>query len=123
MIDLRMYVFFNRVIYVYPRKNKPDKITTNITQGARGDPAFLQRLPKQLIRKAKKTAIKVSQSLNLNFVGMDIMLDRNQKDLYVIDVNVFPGFPKRRTFNLSQNMIKELVYLSKNGALRFERHS
>ncbi len=122
MIDLRTYVFFDKVIYVYPRKNKPDKITTNISQGARGDPKLLKRLPAALLRKAERKALRVSRALNLNFVGMDIMPDRDYKHIYIIDVNVFPGFPKRKTFNLSQGIIKHLARLYKQGALHFQNH-
>ena len=108
-VDMRIYAFCNKVIYVYPRKNRADRITTNISQGAKGDPNLLRELPRHLVDKAKKLASKTSKALGLNLTGMDIMMDRNLKDIYVIDVNLFPGFPKRRTFNLSQCMITELV--------------
>lgn len=120
-VDMRVYVFFNKVIYVYPRRNKVERITTNIMQGAKGDPTILQKLPKHLVKKAKKLAKNVSKALKLNFVGMDIMIDHNLKDIYVIDVNVFPGFPKRKTFNLAQCMIAELKRLRNRGELPFEK--
>lgn len=120
-VDMRIYVFFNKVIYIYPRRNRIDKITTNISQGAKGDPRLLRELPKNLITKAKKLAPKVSRILKLNLVGMDIMMDHNLKDIYVIDVNLFSGFPKRRTFNLAQYMVKELVKLRQSGKLPFEK--
>ncbi|MBL7131028.1 MAG: hypothetical protein ISS45_06480 [Candidatus Omnitrophica bacterium] len=119
-VDLRIYTFFNKVIYVYPRKNAPDKITTNISQGGRGDPKALKMLPSHLLLKAKKTAEKISKVLNLNLAGIDIMLDKNLKDAYVVDVNVFSGFPKRKTFNLTKHMIKELAHLNNNGSFCFE---
>ncbi len=121
-IDMRVYVFFNKVIYVYPRKNKKDNITTNISQGAKGDPTVLEKIPKTLIKKIKKTAQRVSKILGLNWVGMDIMIDQNLKDIYVIDVNVFPGFPKRRTFNMSKYMMKEIKKLTTNGRIRFDKN-
>ena len=108
-VDLRIYTFFNKVIFIYPRKNAPDKITTNISQGGRGDPNILGMIPKHLLVKAKKMAEQISKVLNLNFAGIDIILDRNLKDVYVIDVNAFSGFPKRKTFNLSRCMIEELI--------------
>ena len=120
-IDMRVYVFFNKVIYIYPRRNKADRLTTNISQGAKGDPSVLDKLPKNLVEKAKKLARKVSKSLNLNLVGMDIMIDRNLNDVYVIDVNLFPGFPKIKTFNLSQYMVKELKGIKNKGKLKFEK--
>lgn len=120
-VDLRVYTFFNKVIYIYPRKNHPDKITTNISQGGRGDPGLLEILPKHLLKKARKITVKMAKTLKLNFAGIDIILDRNLKDVYVIDVNTFPGFPKRRTFNLARCMLSELSRLSNKGGLRFKK--
>lgn len=120
-VDLRIYTFFNKVVYIYPRKNAPDKITTNISQGGRGDPRLLKMLPKHLLVKAEKAAEKISRVLNLNLAGIDIILDKNLKDVYVIDVNAFPGFPKRKTFNLAKHIIKDLVRSSKNGNLSFKK--
>jgi len=120
-VDFRIYTFFNKVIYIYPRKNKRDKIVTNISQGGRGDPSLLQMLPNHLIAKAKKIAVKVSRILGLNLMGIDIALDRNLKDAYVIDVNVFPGFPKKSTFNLTRCLIKELVRVRNRKRFHFEK--
>lgn len=116
-VDMRIYTFFNKVIYIYPRRNNADKITTNISQGAKGDPDILKKLPGHLIKKAERLAQRVSKTLGLNLTGMDIMMDHNLKDVYVIDVNVFPGFPKRRTFNLAQCMIKELQKMTRGGRI------
>jgi len=121
MIDLRVYTFFKKIIYIYPRRNAPENITTNISQGARGDPELLRKLPKHLIEKAKNTAVQASKMLDLNFAGIDIILGKNRKDVFVIDVNVFPGFPKRRTFNLSRNLVNTLAELNKSGKLQFNR--
>ncbi len=112
-VDMRIYTFFKKVIYIYPRRNRADSLTTNISQGAKGDPGILQKLPKHLVKKAKKLALKVSTALGLNLAGMDIMMDANLKDIYVIDVNLFPGFPKIKTFNLTQRMIRELAKITR----------
>lgn len=120
-IDTRMYVFLNRVIYVYPRRNKTERLTTNISQGAKGDPEILTEVPGHLIEKAKRLAVKVSKILRLNFAGIDVMIDRNLKDVYILDVNAFPGFPKRRTFNLAQGMIEGLAKKEKKNGLYFKK--
>ena len=117
--DTRVYTFFNKVIYVYPRKNRADRITTNISQGAKGDPKLLRRLPKGLLDKTKKLAEKVSTALGVNMAGIDIIIDRNLKSLYVLDVNIFPGFPKRKTYNLSRRMVRELARLKNGKKLNF----
>jgi len=120
-VDMRIYTFFNRTLYIYPRRNKADRITTNISQGAKGDPGILKELPKNLVSKAKKLAENISRALGVNLIGMDIMMDRNLRDIYVIDVNLFPGFPKRKTFDISLCMVNELVKLNKKRELRYEK--
>ena len=59
-------------------------------------------------------AIAAAKALGVNFVGVDIIIDQNMKDVYVLDVNMFPGFPKKRTFDLSAHLISILInYLNK----------
>jgi glutathione synthase/RimK-type ligase-like ATP-grasp enzyme len=107
--DLRMYVCFDKVLYTYPRSNDADSITTNISQGAKGErPSFLKGIRKDLLKRAENNALKAIKSLGLNFGGVDIMLDSNEKDTIVIEINTFPGFPKMKRFNLPGQMIKEI---------------
>ena len=119
-IDLRIYTFFGKVVYMYPRKNDPDKVTTNITQGGKGAPEVLAKLPKALVSKARKIAEKASKVLGFNMAGIDVALDRNLKDAYVLDINAFPGFPRRRTFNISRAMGKELITLINKKKIAFK---
>lgn len=118
-IDLRIYVFFKKILYIYPRKNHINRVTTNISQGAKGAPEVLKLLPPRQLELSKKVARKTAEVLGLNLLGMDVVLDRNLKDIFVVDINVFPGFPKIRTFNLTHAIIKELSRLERNGKLIF----
>ncbi len=120
-IDLRIYTFAKKALYIYPKTNYPERITTNISQGGRGEPGILKFIPKQQIAKAKRAAIKAARVLNLGLAGIDVVLNRNYKDVSVVDVNVFPGLPKRKTFNLTKSIIKELVRMDNKGDLRFEK--
>ena len=107
--DLRVYVFLGRVVYVYSRINDADRVTTNISQGGKGMTRyFLRNLPKSLINKIEKTAIETAKALRIGLAGVDIVVDKNLKDVYVLDVNLFPGFPKKKTFNLPARMINIL---------------
>ena len=107
--DLRMYVCFDKVLYIYPRSNEANSITTNISQGAKGESsAFLKGIRKDLLRKAERSAIKAIKALDLNFGGVDILFDSNEKDAIVIEINAFPGFPKVKRFNLSRYVMKEI---------------
>lgn len=119
MIDLRIYVFMGKVMFVYPRRNDPDNIVTNISQGAWGDPSALALLPEHVIDRAKSTAEKAAKALGLAICGIDIMPADNLRDVYVIDINLFPGFPARKKFNLSRKIVEELSDLSGRGRLDF----
>jgi len=119
MVDLRFYTFFGEVIYIYPRKNTPDKITTNISQGGTGDSRLLKAIPKYLIKKAAEEAMKVSKALGMGLMGIDIIPDKNFKEVYVIDANAFPGFPQRKKFNLVKHVTKELGKRNRRGELAF----
>ncbi|MGB2630905.1 MAG: YheC/YheD family protein [Candidatus Omnitrophota bacterium] len=122
-VDFRVYTFFNKVLYIYPRRSSMEAVTTNITQGGKGDPSLLKVIPGKMLNKVKRAALMAAKGLKLNFAGVDVIIDSKMKDVYVVDVNMFPGFPKRRTLNLGQAMIKELRRLNGKGALRYEKGS
>ena len=110
MFDLRMYVGFGKVLYIYPRSNECETITTNISQGARGENSrFVHGIPPKILDKAIKNAVRTVKAMNLNFAGVDIMPNNGYNKVTVIEVNSFPGFPKVRKFNLAKHLIKEIV--------------
>ena len=107
--DLRVYVFYGKVLFVYPRSAGPEAITTNISQGGRGEyPVFMRYLPKRIVGRIRRAALETAGALGLNFAGVDIIVDRDIKDIYVLDVNVFAGFPKKKIFNLAAHLTKEI---------------
>ena len=108
--DLRMYVYRDKVLYIYGRSNDAEAVTTNISQGAKGEKAsFVNLLPKKQLESPKKAAIKSIKALGLKFGGVDIMLCADKKSAMFIEVNTFPGFPKVKRFNLSKYLIKEII--------------
>lgn len=108
--DLRMYVYRDKVLYSYGRSNDAKAVTTNISQGAKGEKAsFVNLLPKKQLETAKKAAVRSISALGLKFGGVDIMLCNDKKNAMFIEVNTFPGFPKVRRFNLSKYLIKEII--------------
>jgi glutathione synthase/RimK-type ligase-like ATP-grasp enzyme len=107
--DLRLYVCFGKVIYVYPRSNDTTSVTTNISQGATGEgKEFLHSIPEKIIKEAEKSAILAAKAMNLNFAGVDIMPNIDCKGVTVIEVNTFPGFPKVKIFNLGKYLVKAI---------------
>jgi len=108
--DLRLYIYKDKVLYTYGRTNEKSAVTTNISQGARGEKlSFEKTLPKAQLNFAKRHAIKAIKALNLNFGGVDMMLCSDKKTAKFIEINAFPGFPRARRFNLSKFLIKELI--------------
>ena len=107
--DLRVLIFFGKILYIFPRSNAAEKVTTNVSQGAKSQTmSFLSGIRKDLIRKAEKTAVRAARAMGLNFAGVDIMLDPRRQLPVVIELNGFPGFPKVRRFDLAGSLIAEI---------------
>ena len=108
IFDLRLYVFFDEVLYILPRTNEKGAITANISQGGQGrSTRFLKKFPKNIINKAIKEGIRTIEATDVNFAGVDVMISKDFK-IYVIELNTFPGFPKERRFNLSKRIIQRI---------------
>lgn len=110
MFDLRVYVGFGKVLYIYPRSNECEKITTNISQGARGEGRkFVHSIPPRILGETVKNAVRAARVMGLGFAGVDMMPNNGDSKVTVIEVNSFPGYPKVRRFNLAKHLIKEIV--------------
>lgn len=108
--DLRLYVSFGKILYTYPRSNDCEGVTTNISQGAKGEKqSFLNRIPKKLLKEAESSAIKAAKAMKLNYAGVDIMPNSDGKSVTVIEVNTFPGMPKMKSYNISRYIIKDIA--------------
>lgn len=108
--DLRLYVSLGKVRYIYPRSNTKDAITTNISQGALGrDQDFLSKIPKHMLSYARKVSVKAVKALNLDFGGVDIIFNARTKKPIVLEINCFPGFPSPKRYNLSKELIHDIV--------------
>jgi glutathione synthase/RimK-type ligase-like ATP-grasp enzyme len=110
ILDLRLYVCFGKVLYIYPRSTAAGQVTTNISQGARGEPQrYLRSIPAAALQQAARQAVKAAKAMRLQFTGIDIMPEAGGKRVKVIEANTFPGFPKARSYNLSKRIIACLV--------------
>jgi glutathione synthase/RimK-type ligase-like ATP-grasp enzyme len=108
IFDLRLYMFYDDVLYIFPRTNKKDAITANISQGGQGrSTQFLKRFPKIVIDKVVSSGIRTIQAMDVNFAGVDVMISKDLR-VYVIELNTFPGFPKVSRFNLSKRIIQRI---------------
>jgi len=108
IFDLRLYVFYDEVLYIFPRTNEKSAITANISQGGRGRSShFLKRFPKNVIDRAVKSGVRTIKAMDVNFAGVDVMISKDLR-VYVIELNTFPGFTKVRRFNLSKRIIQRI---------------
>lgn len=122
-IDFRVYAFLGKILYIYPRRNSIDAVTTNISQGGRGDPHIIDIIPKRLIKRIEEVVIKAKRALKLKFIGVDVVVDDTLKNIYIVDVNMFPGLPKRRTIKLARVLVDELKKLIRSEKIKFKRSS
>jgi glutathione synthase/RimK-type ligase-like ATP-grasp enzyme len=107
--DLRIYVSFNQVRYIYPRTNKSMSVTTNISQGGKGESqSFLNKIPKELLDQAKKEAINATKAMQTNFAGVDVMFDGKKNKPFVIEIQAFPGFPASKKYNISKRILNDI---------------
>ena len=108
IFDLRLYMFYDDLLYILPRTNEKDAITANISQGGQGRSIkFLKRFPKSVIDKVVSSGIRTIQAMDVNFAGVDVMISKDL-GVYVIELNTFPGFPKVSRFNLSKRIIQRI---------------
>ncbi len=108
IFDLRFHVLYDRMLYVYPRVNEKDAVITNISQGGReGSSILLKKLPKHIIDRAVRDAVKTIKAVGVDFAGVDVMISKDLK-VYVVELNAFPGFPKVGRFNLSKRIIQQV---------------
>ena len=105
--DLRFYICCNEVLNIYARTNVPEAVTTNISQGGYGRSSrFLRKIPTHILKEGARTAIEAAKAVGLGFVGVDIMISKDLKRVFVIELNSFPGFPKTTRFNLSRRILQ-----------------
>ncbi len=105
--DLRFYISYGKICYIYPRSNDAENVVTNISQGGKGETQnYLKKIPKHLMKKAEIQAIKAAKAYNVNFTSVDVLLSKDKA--YVIELNVFPGFPRSKLFNLAKRLIKNI---------------
>ncbi len=106
-IDLRIYVIYGKVPYVYARTVSSSGIVTNWSQGGTIEKRnFLKRIPKDKLKLAKFYARKASRVMGLNYAGMDILFSGDYKNVYVLEGHSFPSY--ETGFNLIKYLVDHL---------------
>ena len=105
--DLRVYGVCSKVPYIYARSTKAGGVITNWAQGGRIESKkFLKKIPKDKVDLAEQYAIRAAEVLDFNFTGVDVLLSENYENVYVLEVQSFPGF--ERGFDLIKFLINHI---------------
>ncbi|NQT90252.1 MAG: hypothetical protein HQ558_03260 [Candidatus Omnitrophica bacterium] len=106
--DLRIYTVNGKIPYMYAKSAPSANFLTNWSQGGRIEKKrFLKKaLRPKTIRRAKALAVDAAKVLALNYAGADIIIDKDQENVYLLEIQSFPGY--ERGFNLMRFLIDEL---------------
>jgi len=108
--DMRIYVAYDKVPYLYAKTALKKKIVTNWSQGGKihKDKRFLKKwIGQRKLNHAKTVAKQAAKVLNLNFCGIDIIFSEDFKTPYVLDAQSFPSF--ERGFNLMKHLAGQIT--------------
>ena len=90
--DLRIYVVYGRVPYMYIKSASIRKPITNWSQGGKIEKkSFLHNIHSHKIKEVKEIAQKAAKTLGLNFCGVDIIFDELWKP-YVLEAQSMPSW-------------------------------
>jgi len=94
--DMRIYVIYGKVPYLYAKSTESKKFITNWSQGGRIEKGnFLKRaIGQKNIKKATAMAIKAAKILRLNYAGVDVIFDEKSDTLHVLEIQSFPGYER-----------------------------
>lgn len=91
--DLRIYVIYGKVPYIYARTIKRDKFVTNWSQGGKIKKGrFLNKIPPSKLKHAEHLAVRTAKALKMNFCGVDIIFSDGFKNAYVLEAQSFPSY-------------------------------
>jgi len=94
--DMRIYVIYGNVPYLYAKSTESKNFITNWSQGGRIEKGnFLKRaLGSKNKKRAIAMAIKSARILNLNYAGVDVIFDEASNKLHVLEIQSFPGYER-----------------------------
>ena len=94
--DIRVYTAYNKVPYLYAKSAPDSSFITNWSQGGRIEkmPFLRACLDKKEIDKVKRVALQAAKTINLKFAGVDVIIDKNTRDMHVLEIQSFPGYER-----------------------------
>lgn len=109
--DLRFYMIYGKPAFILPRLAPPDHIVTNWSRGGivpSGEERkkFLNKIPKEAMKNAKKITSDVAQLLGLGLVGLDLMFTK-EYDVRILEGQTDPSYTKQ--FDISKELAKATI--------------
>ncbi|MDP8292427.1 MAG: hypothetical protein RAP41_02070 [Candidatus Orphnella occulta] len=94
--DIRVYVVYDKVPYLYAKSAPDTSFITNWSQGGRIEkrPFLNASLTKKEIEAVKRIARKAAKTINFKFAGVDVIIDRETRDMHVLEIQSFPGYER-----------------------------
>ena len=105
--DVRAYSILGQVPHMFVRVNERGNVTTNVSQGARVMHHPNTGLDKTQIDLCKDLALRSSQAMGLNILGVDIMFDGEMGK--VVEVQAFTGFSDIRSFDIAGHLVSSMA--------------
>ena len=102
--DIRIFTVGYKTIGAMKRTPKPNDFRSNISQGGSGENFDLSSHP-----KIKQIAEKLSQLTKTEIAGVDIMIHKQTKQPYILEINPgpqFTGFEKYTKINAAEKIIE-----------------
>jgi len=106
--DMRVYVIYNHVPCLFARSVPESNFITNWSQGGRieGENFIKKYIPTKKLEEIKNVAKKAARVTALNYAGIDIVLEGDSQNIYVLEVHSFPGYARK--FNLMKTLINQI---------------
>jgi hypothetical protein len=98
--DVRSYIVFGDTPHMFIRENDSKEIITNFSQGGSINHYPEKELTNESIFLLKEESKKTAKALNTNFLGVDLMFDKDFEHIKVLEAQTFAGWPKIRPCNL-----------------------
>ena len=109
--DIRVFCLGGKAVAAMKRFPLANEFRANISQGAKGKNLDLQKYP-----DVKDLAERSAKALDIEIAGVDIIIDEQTKEKYVLEVNSgpqFSGIEKYTNINIAAEIIKYFEILQK----------
>jgi len=106
--DARAYSIFGKTPHIFVRENGVKSIITNFSQGGTINHRYKDVLPEDAVSLIERETSRAANALESQFLGVDVMFEKDLQSPRVLEVQTFTGYPKIRSFNLSRYLARQI---------------